>query len=109
LTISSSDVTTGTKTVSVTLDKICAVSFTLTPASAILIVKDSSSQLIAPVGGVYNLKAGSYTYSAVAISYISAENEPFTISAEDATAGTKTIEVTLEPVVPAEPIENEGE
>lgn len=94
MTISASDVTTGTKTVNVSLDKICAVSFTLTPSGATLVVKDNGVA-VTPVEGVYNLKAGSYTYDASAEGYTSVTGESFTVSSEDVTTGTKTIVVTL--------------
>lgn len=96
LTITNSDETTGTKTVSVTLDRAdCEVTFTLSPEGTTLVVKDSESNTISPVGGKYYLAAGSYTYSASAEGYTSQENQSLTISAGDVTTGTKSVSVTL--------------
>jgi len=96
LVITNADETTGTKTVSVTLSRSeCGVSFTLSPETATLVVKDSESHTITAVDGVYWLPAGSYTYTASAEGYTSAEDVSLTISAGDVTTGTKTVEVTL--------------
>ena len=96
LTITNSDETTGTKTVNVSLDRSdCAVTFTLSPETATLVVKDSESNTVSPVSGVYYLTAGSYTYTASAEGYTSQENQSLTISAGDVSTGTKTVSVTL--------------
>lgn len=96
LTITNSDETTGSKTVNVTLDRAdCEVTFTLSPATTTLVVKDSENHTVAPVGGKYYLAAGSYTYTASAEGYTTQENQALTISAGDVTTGTKTVSVTL--------------
>jgi len=96
LTITNSDETTGTKTVNVSLDRAdCEVTFTLSPETATLVVKDSESHTVSPVGGKYYLAAGSYTYTASAEGYTPKENQSLTISAGDVTTGTKTVSVTL--------------
>lgn len=96
LTITNSDEQTGTKTVNVSLDRSdCAVTFTLSPETATLVVKDSESNTVSPVSGVYYLTAGSYTYTASAEGYTSQENQSLTISAGDVSTGTKTVSVTL--------------
>lgn len=96
LTITNSDETTGTKTVSVSLDrKDCAVTFTLSPETATLVVKDSEAHTIEADNGVYYLEAGSYTWSASAEGYTAQENQSLTISAGDVTTGTKSVSVTL--------------
>ena len=96
LTITNADETTGTKTVNVSLDRSeCAVSFTLSPETATLVVKDSESHTVSPVDGVYWLAAGSYTYTASAEGYTSQEDQSLTIAAGDVSTGTKTVSVTL--------------
>jgi len=96
LTITNADETTGTKTVNVSLDRAdCEVTFTLSPETATLVVKDSESHTVSPVGGKYYLAAGSYTYTASAEGYTTQENQSLTISAGDVTTGTKTVSVTL--------------
>lgn len=96
LTITNSDETTGTKTVNVSLDrKDCAVTFTLSPETATLVVKDSESHTVEADNGVYYLETGSYTWSASAEGYTAQENQSLTISAGDVTTGTKTVSVTL--------------
>ena len=96
LTITNSDEATGTKTVSVTLDRAdCEVTFTLSPADATLVVKDSESHTVTPVSGKYYLTAGSYTYTASAEGYTTQADQSLTISAGDVTTGTKTVSITL--------------
>ena len=96
LTITNADETAGTKTVNVSLSRSdCSVTFALTPETATLVVKDSSSNTVNPVNGIYYLEAGSYTYTASAEGYTSQEDQSLTIAAGDVTTGTKTVTVTL--------------
>ena len=100
LTITNADETTGTKTVSVTLDRAdCEVTFSTTPENATIVVKDSESETVSPdASGKYYLTAGSYTYDASAEGYTAKEGQSLTIAAGDVTTGTKTVTVELSPV-----------
>lgn len=74
----------------------CVVTFTKTPTTAIIVVKDANGNVIAANdNGTYTLKAATYTYTATADGYTSKENVTLTISASDVTTGTKTVAVTL--------------
>jgi hypothetical protein len=91
----------GGKTIATTLKSFndaysCAVTFTLTPTTATLVVKDSNGNNISPASdGKYYLKADSYTYTATADGYTSKENQTLTISTSDVSTGSKTVTVTL--------------
>lgn len=96
LTITNADEETGSKTVNISLDRSeCEVTFSTTPADTTIVVKNSSSETVAPVGGKYYLAAGSYTYTATAEGYTAKEDQSLTVSAGDVTTGTKTVSVTL--------------
>lgn len=74
----------------------CIVTFTKTPTSMFIVVKDANGNVItANNNGTYTLKAATYTYTATAAGYTPKENVTLTISASDVITGTKTVAVTL--------------
>lgn len=79
---------------------LCKVTFSATPSTATIVVKDSAGKTISKnTDGTYHLKEGSYTYTASAEGYTTKENQSLTISNSDETTGTKTVTVTLSAVV----------
>lgn len=75
---------------------LCKVTFSTTPATAVVTVKDSAGNSVGKdTDGSFHLKEGSYTYTASAEGYTTKENQSFTISNSDEATGTKTISVTL--------------
>lgn len=97
LTISQSDVTTGTKTVTETLtSKVCVVTFDVTPDTATIVVEDADGDVVtAETDGTYELVIGNYTYTITATDYTSITDKALVISATDAETGTKTVTETL--------------
>lgn len=94
LTITNSEETTGTKTVTVALAT-CVVTFTKTPSDLSLVVKKGTTIINAEQDGTYLLPADTYSYSASADGYDSVEDVELVISSGDQTNGTKTVAVTL--------------
>ena len=79
---------------------LCKVTFSTTPSTAVVVVKDSAGNSIGKnADGKFHLKEGSYTYDASAEGYTSIEDQALTITNSDETTGTKTVTVTLEAVV----------
>jgi len=74
---------------------VCEVTFSKTPATATIVVKQGTKTIEADSNGKYHLKEGSYTYDASAEGYDSKTGQAFTITNADETTGTKTITVTL--------------
>lgn len=75
---------------------LCKVTFSTTPATATIVVKDSNGDTVAKNSdGKYHLKEGSYTYDASAEGYTSKTNQSLTITNSDEATGTKTVTVTL--------------
>ena len=74
----------------------CAVTFNVTPSTAVVVLKDSNNNAVA-VGqdGKYHVDAGTYTYSITADGYNPITNQTLTISSSDVTTGTKTVTVEM--------------
>jgi len=96
LTISNTDETNGTKAVSVAALSTCVVTFALTPANAVVVVKKGTETLTPEQDGTYLMPLGDYTYSVSADGYTAVEDVEVTITSGDETTGTKTITVVLE-------------
>jgi len=97
LVVNQVDVTAGTKTVTVELEKYCLVTFTKTPEGLTLVVKNSEGDTVTPeADGTYKLIAGTYAYDASADGYTAVTDQELVISSGDATGGTKTVAITLE-------------
>ena len=74
----------------------CKVTFSVTPASAVVVVKNSKGEEIgAHNDGKYYLKEGTYTYSVSADGYVAKDAQTLVITNSDETAGAKTVTVTL--------------
>lgn len=74
---------------------VCEVTFSKTPATATIVVKQGTTVIAADASGKYHLKEGSYTYDASAEGYDSKTAQAFTITNSDEETGSKTISVTL--------------
>lgn len=96
LTITNAEETSGTKAVSVAALSTCVVTFALTPAGAVVVVKKGTETLTAEQDGTYLMPLGDYTYSVSADGYTAVEDVEVTIASGDETTGTKTITVVLE-------------
>lgn len=74
----------------------CVVTFSKTPNTATITVKDANGTAItADAGGTYTLYEGTYKYDAANDGYISKTNQTLTVSQSDVVTGTKTVTVTL--------------
>lgn len=103
--VEQADITAGTK--AVTLDalvKFCAVTFTAKdsgtedPITGFTLIVKKGSDIVAPntVGGaIYNLAAETYAYTISKEDYVTQTDVEFVVSAQEATTGTKAIEVSL--------------
>lgn len=71
------------------------VTFTKTPTTARIVLKDSNGNVIGSnIDGSYLLKVGTYTYDAIADGYTPKTSQSLTIASGDITSG-KTVAVTL--------------
>ena len=104
LTISQADVTTGTKTVAVTMTAICRVTFAAKdsvsndPITGFTLVVKKGTSVIAPntAGGlVYDLPAETYAYTVTKSGYVTQTDVEQVISSGDVSTGTKTVTVSL--------------
>ena len=97
--ITGKNINTETNTIGGLVDEynklyVCVVTFSATPSSATIVVKQGE-KIINPVDGLYYLKEGNYTYDAEAEGYVSKTNQTLTITNNDETTGTKTVNVVL--------------
>ena len=81
----------------------CSVQIIPVPAEASVVVKKGDTEQTMFKAGYYDLAADEYNYTVACDGYVT-KTETFTITAEDVTAGTKTIRVSLTEV-PAPPEE----
>lgn len=84
----------------------CIVTFTGNATEIIVHDADHTEIIITPDStGKYHLVEGSYDYDASAEGFIAERGVSLNISAADVTTGTKTVTVTLDPVVETPPTE----
>ena len=108
LEVTQADITAGTKAVTLAaLVKYCVTTFTATdsvstePVTGLtVVVYDSDDSVVAKeANGTYKLISGNYTYDISVEGYVPQETIELTVSAEDVTTGTKTVNTVIVAVV----------
>jgi hypothetical protein len=104
LTISQADITTGTKTVAVSLTAICRTTFSAKDSATeeaitefTLIVKKGEDIILPNTAGglVYDLPAETYAYTISKEGYVTQTDVELVIASGDVTTGTKAVVVSL--------------
>jgi hypothetical protein len=73
----------------------CVVTFSLTPSTAKLVLKQGTTVIEPNEDGTYSVKEGTYTYDVSNAGYVSKTAQSLTITNSDETTGSKTVEVSL--------------